>query len=120
MSIADDIFAAIEDGDPARVRACYAPDAVIWHNTDRVEQSVDENLRVLGWLIDTFPRRRYDEVHRHEWHIGFVQQHVLRLTKQDGTVVELPACIVAKVAEDGKITRIDEYLDSAQSARLAG
>lgn len=119
MSIADDIFAAIEDGDVQRVRSCYAPDAVIWHNFDRVEQSVDDNLRVLGWMISTFPKRKYDTVHRHEWHIGFVQQHVLHLTKKDGTVVELPACIVAKVGEDGKITRIDEYLDSAQAAALA-
>jgi ketosteroid isomerase-like protein len=34
-------------------------------------------------------------------------------------VVAIPACIVAEVA-DGKITRIDEYLDSAQAAALAG
>lgn len=120
VSVAEEIFTAIEDGDPERVRACYAPDAVIWHNFDRVEQSVEDNLRVLGWMINTFPKRSYVEVHRHEWHIGFVQQHVLHLTKHDGTVVELPACIVAKLGDDGKITRIDEYLDSAQAAALAG
>lgn len=120
MSVADEIFAAIEDGDPDRVRACYAPEAVIWHNVDGIEQSVDDNLRVLSWMIDRFPKRCYEEVHRHEWHFGFVQQHVLRLTKHDGTLVELPACIVAKLGSDGKITRIDEYLDSAHVAALAG
>ena len=119
MTVADDIFGAIEKGDVEGVRAVYAPGAVIWHNFDQVEQSVDDNLRVLGWMCSTFPTRSYDEVRRHEWDTGFVQQHVLRLTKKDGSVVELPCCIVAEVV-DGKITRIDEYLDSAQSARLVG
>jgi ketosteroid isomerase-like protein len=119
VSAADDIFGAIEAGDVEAVRAVYAPDAVIWHNFDQVEQNVEDNLRVLGWMAKTFASRSYEEVVRHEWDGGFVQQHVLRLTKQDGTKVELPCCIVAKVA-DGKITRIDEYLDSAQAARLAG
>jgi ketosteroid isomerase-like protein len=118
MTVADDIFGAISAGDADAVRRCYAPGAVIWHNFDRVEQTVDDNLRVLGWMIRTFANRSYDEVRRTEFDGGFVQQHVLRLTKQDGTVVELPACIVATVA-DGLITRIDEYLDSAQAAQLA-
>ena len=119
MSAADHIFGAIEKGDVEGVRAVYATDAVIWHNFDEVEQSVEDNLRVLGWMAGTFSERRYEVVFRKEWDEGFVQQHVLHLTKRDGTTIALPACIVARVA-DGKITRIDEYLDSAQAARLAG
>jgi ketosteroid isomerase-like protein len=119
VSVADDIFTAIEAGDVEGVRAVYAPDAVIWHNNDGIEQGVDDNLRILGWMASTFAARSYDEVRRHEWDTGFVQQHVLRLTRADGTVVELPACIVGTVA-DGKITRIDEYLDSAHIARIVG
>ena len=119
MSVADDIFGAIERGDVDAVRAVYAPGAVIWHNFDEVEQAVEDNLRVLGWMANAFTERRYEVVFRKEWEDGFVQQHVLHLTKKDGTTVALPACIVATVA-DGKIARIDEYLDSAQAARLAG
>jgi ketosteroid isomerase-like protein len=119
MSVADDLFAAIEKGDLDAVRACSVPEARIWHNYDGVEQTLDENMQVLGWLVSTFPTRSYDEVRRHEFDGGFVQQHVLRLTKADGTVVPLPACMVVAVA-DGKITRIDEYLDSAHAAALAG
>ena len=36
--IADQLFAAIEAGDIDAVRDLYAPDAVIWHNTDETEQ----------------------------------------------------------------------------------
>jgi ketosteroid isomerase-like protein len=40
-------FAAIETGDIDLVRAIYAPDALIWHNDDLIEQPVEENLKVL-------------------------------------------------------------------------
>jgi ketosteroid isomerase-like protein len=40
-------FAAIEAGDIDLVRAIYAPDALIWHNDDLIEQPVEENLKVL-------------------------------------------------------------------------
>lgn len=119
MSAADSLFDAIERGDVDAVRAIYAPDALIWHNFDQVEQNVDDNLRILGWMANAFTKRFYEVTYRKEWDDGFVQQHVLHLTKKDGTVVALPACIVAHLA-DGKITRIDEYLDSAQSAALVG
>jgi ketosteroid isomerase-like protein len=47
-----------------------------------------------------------------------VQQHVLRGTRAlDGVRVALPACIVCAV-KDGKITRLDEYFDSARVAEF--
>jgi ketosteroid isomerase-like protein len=119
MSVADDFFAAIGACDVEAARAVYAPGAVIWHNTDGIEQDVPANLAVLGWMAANFSDRSYCEVRRHEWDTGFVQQHVLRMTKRDGTRVELRACVVATVA-DGKVTRIDEYLNPAEVARIAG
>jgi uncharacterized protein len=118
VSVADDLFAAIEKGDIDGVRALYAPDAVIWHNNDGVEQTPAENLVVLQWVVDNLADRAYEDVRRAEFEGGFVQQHVLRFTKA-GERREIPACIVASVA-DGRITRIDEYLDSAHIARITG
>lgn len=47
---------------------------------------------------------------------GAVQQHVLRGTRvSTGEEVALHACVVIAV-EDGKITRLDEYFDSAEAA----
>ena len=43
-------FAAIEASDLGTLREIYAPDAVIWHNDDLLEQSVDDNLKVLQGL----------------------------------------------------------------------
>jgi hypothetical protein len=98
------------------VRALYAPGIVVWHNNDGVEQTAEQNLRILRWLVENLSDRSYDEIRRQEFDGGFVQQHVLRFTFK-GERCEIPACIVALVA-GGRITRIDEYLDSAHISRI--
>ena len=119
--IATRLFAAIEAGDVEAVRAVYDPAAVVWHGNDGVEQTVAQNIRTLSWVIDNLADRRYEEVRRQPTPTGFVQQHVLRFTRGDGTRQEIPACLVVACDLDaGTITRIDEYLDSAHLARLLG
>jgi ketosteroid isomerase-like protein len=117
LAFADRFVAAIEAGDLEAVRAAYAPDARIWHNTDDAEQSVEENLRVLAWMARELPGRRYDIVRREALKDGFVQQHVLEAPLPDGTPWKMAACLVVKMA-DGRITRLDEYMDSAAVATL--
>ena len=116
-AVAHQLFDAIERGDVDALRGLYHVDARIWHNTDGAEQSVDENLRVLRWLVRNTSLRRYEEVRREMIPSGFVQMHVLRLELGTGRSVRIPACLVARVAQ-GRIARIDEYLDSAQLAAL--
>ena len=110
------LFGAIEKGDVEGVRRIYAPHAKIWHNTDGVEQNVEENLAVLAWVIANIMDVRYTDARLQPTPSGFVQQHVLRGIFK-GSEIAIPACIVATV-ENGLITRIDEYLDSAQIAQL--
>lgn len=116
-AIAKRLFAAIEAGDIAAVEKLYAPAIVIWHNYDGVEQSLSENLRTLRWLTRNATDLRYEEIRLQETPRGFVQQHVLRATGPGGVRLEIPACMVGTV-NDGQITRIDEYLDSAHVRRL--
>ena len=115
LDLAARLFAAIEAGDVDGVAALYAPDVVVWHNDDGRSQSGAENLRVLAWLVTHCSDVRYVDVRRSATATGFVQQHVLRATGPSGEAVEVPACIVGTCAE-GRITRIDEYLDSAHLA----
>ena len=63
------------------------------------------------------PDLQYTQVRRSATADGFVQQHVLVATNRAGQRIEVPACIVI-VIEDGKITRLDEYLDSASVAAI--
>ncbi len=115
--LADRFFAAIEAGDIATVREVYAPDAEIWHNTDGLVQSPDDNARTLGWIAANLRDVSYTKVKRSATEDGFVQQHVLVATNRAGERIEVPACIVTTV-RDGRITRLDEYLDSASVAAI--
>ncbi len=117
LEVADKFFAAIQNRDIASVRAIYAPDAVIWHNHDGVTQDPGANLRVLTWVVQNIRELRYEDVRREPTPNGFVQQHVLRGIAPNGKRLELPACLVCTVA-NGRITRLDEYLDSAQLGAL--
>jgi ketosteroid isomerase-like protein len=110
---------AIQAGDIAAVRACYAPDARIWHNNDGREQTVEQNIRVLDWLVRTLPDRNYRVVRLEALADGFLQQHVLEATLPDGARWAMDACVVVRM-KDGRITRLDEYLDSAKSDMLRG
>ncbi|TXS89568.1 nuclear transport factor 2 family protein [Parahaliea maris] len=117
-SLAKRFFDSVEAGDIDGLVACYAPQARIWHNTDRVEQTPTDNKATLLGMVSRIEQRRYDERRLDTFPGGFVQQHVLRGTRvHDGVRVELPACVVCQVA-DGRITRLDEYFDSAHVAQF--
>jgi ketosteroid isomerase-like protein len=119
LAFAERFLAAIQAGDGEAVRACYAPDAKIWHNIDGIEQSVDDNLKSLRWFVRKLPDRFYRLQRREAISDGFMQQHVLEATLPDGTPWKMSACVVVRM-QDGVITRLDEYLDSAETRALAG
>ncbi len=118
QDLAERFIAALAAGDVEAVRAIYAPDAKLWHNNDEIEQTVDQNLRVLAWLIRALPERQYRIVRREILPDGFFQQHVLEGVLADGQPFAMPACVVVQ-AKDGRIVRLDEYLDPAAGAPLA-
>lgn len=117
LEFAERFVGAIQTGDVEVVRACYAPDAKLWHNTDDIEQTVDQNMAVLKWFISALPDRYYRVLYRAALKDGFVQQHILEATLPDGTKWKMFACVVVRI-ENGVIVRLDEYLDSAQAKAL--
>jgi ketosteroid isomerase-like protein len=117
-ALAKRFFDCVEAGDIDGLVACYAPDARIWHNTDRAEQGPEDNRKTLAGMVTRIVDRVYDDRRLEVFAGGFVQQHVLKGTrKHDNVRVELPACIVCAVS-GGKITRLDEYFDSAGVAEF--
>ena len=117
-ALAKRFFDCVEAGDIDGLVACYAPDAKIWHNTDRLEQVPEDNRKTLSGMVTRITDRVYADRRVEVFPTGFVQQHVLQGTRvQDGVRVELPACIVCEV-KNGLITRLDEYFDSAQVAEF--
>ncbi|GAB2631177.1 nuclear transport factor 2 family protein [Prescottella soli] len=115
--LADRFFAAVCGGDEGALTELYSPDARIWHNDDGQEQTVTENLRTLRWLSRTLEDFRYEDIRRHLLPDGFVQQHVVRGTLAGHGPLEVPAALFVHVV-DGRICRIDEYVDSAATRAL--
>src|SRR5215211_6519486 len=64
LELADRFFAAIEAGDIAAVRELYAPDAEIWHNTDGLVQTPDDNARTLTWITANLGGLSYTNIKR--------------------------------------------------------
>jgi ketosteroid isomerase-like protein len=119
LDVARRFFAAIERGDIAAVGELYAPDAVIWHNTDRTEKTREQNLAMLAWACEHVAQLRYEDVRLEPIAGGFVESHVVRGTERaSGRELVLPAVVVCRVA-GGRITRLDEYFDSAQAPAMA-
>jgi ketosteroid isomerase-like protein len=106
---------AMEEGDIDGLRACYAPHAEIWHNTDGRVTTREENLAVAASFWARAPKRRYENRRINVFDGGFVEQHDLHCLLGPRREVSLPVCLVCKVEND-LIVRLDEYFDSARLA----
>lgn len=112
------LFEAIERKAPQAVAALYADDVQVWHNFSNSCQTKAENIQVLTALCANVREIHYDVVERLLLDDGRVlQRHVLRAGVGRGEEILIPACIFVTVRE-GRIARIDEYLDTAQANRL--
>ncbi|HEX2591283.1 MAG TPA: nuclear transport factor 2 family protein [Rhizomicrobium sp.] len=117
LSLAKRFFDGIEQGNVNILREVYSPDVGIWHNTDDLVQTVDDNVTTLTGFISRISDRRYENRRTYAFPGGFVQQHRLTGVRKDGEKVQLDACLVCLV-KDGRITRLDEYFDSAAVANF--
>ena len=109
---------ASDNGDESALREIYSPDVVIWHNTDQVELSLEQSQKTAVWFAKRLPDKHYDDIRRLPTPEGYVEQYVIRGTTADGVKVEIPACMIVTIVGE-KITRLEEYLDTAHVAPLA-
>jgi limonene-1,2-epoxide hydrolase len=79
---------------------------------------LDTVLHFAVAVQNAAPDFRYEEVIRSATDTGFVEEHRVRGTFNDGSEIDLTVCIVGEV-EDGKITLLREYFDPAGAAALA-
>jgi len=107
------LFDAIEREDLDGMRACYAPDMVLWFNVTGQESSGEDTIAAQAEGRALLRRRTYDDRTISTFADGFVVQYTLTIVQHDGRRRSLWACAVATV-HDGLIVRLDEYLDSAR------
>ncbi len=117
-AMAKRFFDAIEAGDIETMHGSFTPDAEIWHNTDEAIVTRDQTAATLTGMVARIKDREYADRQLTVFPGGFVQQHVLKGKRvHDDGAVRLPCAIICKVA-GGKITRLDEYFDSAHVAEF--
>jgi ketosteroid isomerase-like protein len=118
VDLADELFAAIERGDEPRLDALFAEDISVWRAGAQRDDDKERAMKVLRWFIRITAERSYEVLDRQLFPGGFVQQHILHATGDNGGLIALRVCIVIKVSGNDVITRIDEYFDPAQLAPL--
>jgi len=117
LDLARKYMAALNAGDVAAARNCLHPDAEIWHNYDGLEQSVDQNMATLEFLLSKSKSLSYD-IHRQDViESGYLQRHTLHLVSNTGIEMQTEAIAIISV-KNGKITRIEEFLDPSPFAPL--
>lgn len=106
------VMRALQDGDFETTVECFAPDATWWMN-GKLRGRFDEILPEMKAAKASRGVNPHLEIRRMCSEDGFTDQHTVRLARQDKPPVELAVCVVARVGEDGRMTRFEEYFDSA-------
>ena len=113
LELCDRFFDAIEKGDYETLESCYAPEAVVWHSHDCLYESRASNLAMLKHGMETLPKMRFRDRRVRVFEGGFVQQHTMHVTRENGFVGKMDVCFVA-YTRNGKISRAYEYFDTGQ------
>ena len=96
-----------------------ADDCIIWHNVFGRETTKADNLSRFHDSYAGQRRRTYDDRTINTFEDGFVIQYSLGGVMHTGHRSSMPICIVGR-CKDGKITRIDEYMDTSKFAAWMG
>ncbi len=115
-AVTEDFFNAIAAGDLDKVKAIYADDVVVWHNTDKAEKGKDASVGTIQWLFDNIGDFKYVDVRNTPFPGGVLRRHFCQgVVRGTGQKIDLAIAVVAEV-KNGQIVRLEEYLDSAQGA----
>ncbi|MFN8028237.1 MAG: hypothetical protein U0W40_18300 [Acidimicrobiia bacterium] len=122
MATTEELIAGFDrgiTGEPDAMVATFAPGAIVWHNYDRKEVDAIENMASVTVLSQIVKDMSMDHLRVEEFDGGFLYQFALKGTViASGNPFEMHNVIIASVA-DGKITRIDEYVDPTVGAQLS-
>lgn len=119
LALCDRFFDAIEQRDYDKLESCYAPEAVVWHSHDCKYEPRESNLAMLKRGMENNSKTRYKDRRVRVFEGGFVQQHTIYVTREDGFEGHMEVCFVAYV-RNGQISRAYEYFDTGQVEKFIG
>ncbi|KXU30563.1 hypothetical protein A0J57_18575 [Sphingobium sp. 22B] len=114
--IAESHMMSVVRGDMALLDSLLSPDFILTYNVMEGEIGREQALEIGAALSADFSDLRYEGVRRYYTEDGYIQRHVVAGRKPDGTPFRVPGCFFATV-RDGRLSRLDEYFDSAQDPR---
>ena len=117
IKLAEELFRAFAAGDDETVRHLCTPDLQAIQNGG-APMNLSTLLMFSAAVRSVVKDFRYENPIRSETATGFVEEHDVCGILPDGTELRFTACVVATVNE-GKITQLREYFDSAAVASLA-
>ena len=111
------LFAVFESQEFDGLESMLAPDARMKQNGNP-EHDVAGLLAFVHGLKTEGVSVRYSDVRRSVGDGFVVEQHLVTLTRPDGKSASTDVCVVLRFDDEGLITRLDEYADSAVFAAL--
>lgn len=90
----------------------FTDDATMWHNTDGHDAPVAGRTEIQARIRALVPDYRIEDAVIDGFTDGWVSRHVVRGTLPDGGQLEMRVAVVGTV-RDGKVARLQEYVDSA-------
>lgn len=114
INVIDQLFQLFQDGKWAEAANMFSPQAQIIRQYGK-----DIRIHTVTEFISSLKSGALSQVGIPEYinrkvslleSDGFVEQHTTRLTIQ-GQTIELPVCIIGKFKDNGKIQKLEEYLD---------
>lgn len=111
------LFHVFESQEFDGLEGMLSPDAKMKQNGNP-EHGVEGLMAFVHGLKNEGVRVEYSDVRRSIGELFVVEQHVVTLTRPDGKSASTDVCHVLRFDDDGLITRLDEYADSAVFATL--
>lgn len=115
--IARRFIEALDQQDVTAAENIFAPDAAIWHCTDGVTMSVADMLGSLT-AIATVAKATVTQTGFWDIPDGFLLTATSSYDLTNGDSTSWHAAMIIRVDDSGRITRLDEFLDSAGTTPL--
>ncbi|MET4921713.1 nuclear transport factor 2 family protein [Streptomyces sp. PSRA5] len=100
---------ALEKPDWEAARALCAETATVWHNDGKGDETLDEYFEGLKRQIGSYESIRYEIIRQLSQPGGVLQQHVVRVTANDGERGGVYAAVYFGFDDAELITRIEAY-----------
>lgn len=102
----------------ATIGEIFSPKLQFWANFTNQTKSRDEMLAAIEAGYAVHRQRTYDDRQIRALDHGWVAQYTCKLIRHDGSSAAHWAAMVVEV-QDGKIVRIDEYMDAGKFVKKA-